>query len=65
MKDRIRVTFIKSINKQKTRFSVNGKLAVLRYGPNKLIQNISYSKELTEQEEIKFKDHLRDIEKIS
>lgn len=55
---------IKVLNKYNTKYSVNGKLCVLRFGPKKLIQNISYSHELTEQEEYVFKGHLKTLEII-
>jgi len=53
-------TSIKSLNALKTKFSVNGKLAVLTYSSaDKTKRNIIYSKGLTEQEDKDFKSHLK------
>lgn len=57
-------TFIKSLNKTNTKYSVNGKLCVLVYGPNKNVESIKYSAELNFTEQKDFKKHLRSIEKI-
>ena len=58
-------TFIKSLNKEYSRFSVNGKLCVLQYGPNKTVETIKYSSELNPNEEKDFKQHSESIQKIS
>ena len=57
-------TFIKSLNESNSVFSVNGKVCVLVYGPNKSVESIKYSVELDFTEEKDFKKHLRSIEKI-
>ena len=57
-------TFIKSLNKTDSKFSVNGKLCILQYGPNKSVESIKYSSELNPDEEKDFKQHLESIKKI-
>ena len=53
-------TTIKSVNKENTRFTINGKLAVVEYtSADKKSKLIRYSKGLTEQESVDFKSHLR------
>ena len=57
-------TFIKSLNKNDTKFSVNGKLCVIVYGVGKNAVAFTYSHKLNFIEEKDFKKHLRSIEKI-
>lgn len=53
-------TFLKSLNKQNTKFSINGKLAVLTIGGSYIAPRvlIKYSSELTDKEMKDFKSHL-------
>ncbi len=52
-------TYIKPLNVLKTKFTINGKLAVLTYSSaDKTKRNIVYSKKLTEKENQHFKEYL-------
>ena len=58
-------TSIKGLNPLQTKFSINGKLAVLTYGTaDKSVINLKYSQELTEQEDKDFKIYLNDFDII-
>jgi len=57
-------TLIKSIGKSGSRFAVNGKLCVLKYGPNQTVESIKYSSELNSVEEKEFKGHLEVLKLI-
>jgi len=57
-------TTIKCFNKQNTKFAINGKLAVIRYGPGKKVLNISYNIGLTQKEDEDFKGHLKVLKLI-
>ena len=58
-------THIKPLNALKTKFSINGKLAVIKYSSaDKKSKNIEYSMGLTEQEDVDFKKYLDDYKII-
>jgi len=53
------------MNALNTKFSINGKLAVLKYSSaDKKTKNITYSKQLTHQEDLDFKSHLEGLKII-
>ena len=55
-------TTIKSLNKTNTKFSINGKLAVVKYSSaDKKSKVINYSDGLTHQEDLDFKSHLNSL----
>ena len=55
-------TTIKTLNALQTKFSINGKLAVVEYtSADKKSKLVKYSKGLTEQENDDFKSHLNSL----